>query len=122
MVRKGYLEWARRGYPRDRDSGRPPAQYFQRGMPFLGATRISGLYRMAKSLALLDSRLRGVGPDQALGGRVWDSYSWHTDLPPGHPMVTGQQTVDFEPFTLENARLVTLWGMNWIATKMPDAH
>jgi nitrate reductase alpha subunit len=184
MVRKGYLEWARQGFPRDSQTGRPPEQFFQRGndewvqvpwdeaytlvakamvniartytgpegqerlrkqgydpamvekqhgygtqvlkfrggMPFLGATRVFGLYRMANSLALLDSKLRGVGPDKAVGGRVWDSYTWHTDLPPGHPMVTGQQTVDFELFTVENAKLVTLWGMNWITTKMPDAH
>jgi len=95
---------------------------FRGGMPFLGATRVFGLYRMANSLALLDGKLRGVGPDEAVGGRVWDSYTWHTDLPPGHPMVTGQQTVDFELFTVENANLVTLWGMNWISTKMPDSH
>ncbi len=92
------------------------------GMPFLGATRIYGLPRFANMLALLDSHIRGVGPDQALGGRAWDSYSWHTDLPPGHPMVTGQQTVEFDLFTAENAKLITLWGMNWICTKMPDAH
>lgn len=92
------------------------------GMPFLGATRIYGLARFANMLALLDSHIRGVGPDQALGGRAWDSYSWHTDLPPGHPMVTGQQTVEFDLFTAENAKLITLWGMNWICTKMPDAH
>lgn len=92
------------------------------GMPFLGATRIFGLARFANMLALLDSHIRNVGPDQALGGRVWDSYSWHTDLPPGHPMVTGQQTVEFDLFTAENAKLITLWGMNWICTKMPDAH
>ncbi len=92
------------------------------GMPFLGATRIYGLARFANMLALLDAHIRNVGPDQALGGRAWDSYSWHTDLPPGHPMVTGQQTVDFDLFTAENATLITLWGMNWICTKMPDAH
>lgn len=92
------------------------------GMPFLGATRIFGLARFANMLALLDSHIRNVSSDQALGGRVWDSYSWHTDLPPGHPMVTGQQTVDFDLFTAENAKLITLWGMNWICTKMPDAH
>ena len=26
---------------------------------------------------------RKVGPDQALGSRGFDNYSWHTDLPPG---------------------------------------
>ena len=28
----------------------------------------------------------------------FDNYAWHTDLPPGHPMVTGSQTVDFDLF------------------------
>ncbi|MBI2886432.1 MAG: molybdopterin-dependent oxidoreductase [Chloroflexi bacterium] len=95
---------------------------FRGGMPFLGATRIMGLYRFANMMALLDAQLNNASPDQAVGARVWDSYTWHTDLPPGHPLVTGQQTVEFELFTAENANLITLWGMNWIATKMPDGH
>ncbi|MFN8545195.1 MAG: molybdopterin-dependent oxidoreductase [Candidatus Binatia bacterium] len=95
---------------------------FRGGMPLLGLTRIYGLYRMANSMALLDAKIRGVKPDDALGGRCWDNYSWHTDLPPGHPMVTGQQTVDFDLSSVEHARTVVVWGMNWITTKMPDAH
>ncbi len=95
---------------------------FRGGMPLLGLTRVFGLYRMANSMALLDAKLRGVGPDQALGGRGFDNYSWHTDLPPGHPMVTGQQTVEFDLSSVELARTVVVWGMNWITTKMPDAH
>ena len=92
------------------------------GMAFLGATRIYGLYRFANMLALLDGKIRGVGADQAHGARGWDSYSWHTDLPPGHPMVTGVQTNDFDLFAVEYAKLVLVWGMNWITTKMPDSH
>jgi nitrate reductase alpha subunit len=95
---------------------------FRGGMPLLGMTRVFGMYRMANSLALLDSKIRGVGPDKALGGRGFDNYSWHTDLPPGHPMVTGQQTVDFDLNAVEHAKTVVVWGMNWISTKMPDAH
>ncbi|MCS6860561.1 MAG: molybdopterin-dependent oxidoreductase [Abditibacteriales bacterium] len=95
---------------------------FRGGMPLLGTTRIYGLYRFANSLALLDAKVRGVTPDKALGGRGWDNYSWHTDLPPGHPMVTGQQTVEFDLFGVENANMVVVWGMNWISTKMPDGH
>jgi nitrate reductase alpha subunit len=95
---------------------------FRGGMPLLGLTRVFGLYRMANSMALLDARLRGVGPDEALGGRGFDNYSWHTDLPPGHPMVTGQQTVEFDLHAVERARTVVVWGMNWITTKMPDSH
>jgi len=95
---------------------------FRGGMPLLGMTRVFGHYRMANSMALLDAKLRGVGPDQAVGGRGFDNYSWHTDLPPGHPMVTGQQTVEFDLNAVEHAKIVVVWGMNWIATKMPDAH
>ncbi len=95
---------------------------FRGGMPLLGLTRVFGMYRMANSMALLDAAIRKVGPDKALGGRGWDNYSWHTDLPPGHPMVTGQQTVDCDLFAVEHAKTVIVWGMNWITTKMPDSH
>ena len=92
------------------------------GMPLLGITRIFGQYRIANTLALLDAHVRKVGPDKALGARGWDNYTWHTDLPPGHPMVTGQQAVDFDLAMAEHVKLLVVWGMNWITTKMPDAH
>jgi nitrate reductase alpha subunit len=98
------------------------AMKFRGGMPLLGMTRVFGLYRMANSMALLDVQLRGVQPSEALGGRGFDNYSWHTDLPPGHPMVTGQQTVEFDLHAVEHADIVVVWGMNFITTKMPDAH
>ncbi|RIL07250.1 MAG: molybdopterin oxidoreductase [Proteobacteria bacterium] len=92
------------------------------GMPLLGPFRIYALTRLANALALLDAKVRGVGPDEAKGATAWDSYSWHTDLPPGHPMVTGEQTVEFDLFSAERSKLLIVWGMNWITTKMPDAH
>jgi nitrate reductase alpha subunit len=95
---------------------------FRGGMPLLGITRVFGMYRMANSMALLDAHIRGVGPDQAMGARGFDNYSWHTDLPPGHPMVTGQQTVEFDLNAIEHAKTVVVWGMNFITTKMPDSH
>jgi nitrate reductase alpha subunit len=95
---------------------------FRGGMPALGVSRIYAQYRLANMMALLDTRLRGVEATQALGARGWDNYSWHTDLPPGHPMVTGQQTMDWDLVAAENARLLVVWGMNWITTKMPDSH
>ncbi|OGX52889.1 MAG: molybdopterin oxidoreductase [Omnitrophica WOR_2 bacterium RIFOXYC2_FULL_43_9] len=98
------------------------AMKFRGGMPLLGITRILGYYRLCNSMAILDTHVRGVSPDEALGGRGWDNYSWHTDLPPGHPMVSGQQTVEFDLMDAENAKLIIPWGMNWISTKMPDAH
>jgi nitrate reductase alpha subunit len=95
---------------------------FRGGMPLLGITRVFGLYRMANSMALLDAQIRKLPPEKALGGRGFDNYSWHTDLPPGHPMVTGQQTVEFDLSAVEQCKTLVVWGMNWITTKMPDAH
>ncbi|MBD3160837.1 MAG: molybdopterin-dependent oxidoreductase, partial [Candidatus Eisenbacteria bacterium] len=95
---------------------------FRGGMPPLGMTRVFAQYRLANAMALLDDKIRGSGPERALGARGWDNYSWHTDLPPGHPMVTGQQTVDFDLCNVEHADLALIWGMNWITTKMPDSH
>jgi len=95
---------------------------FRSSMAWLSTLRFTGLYRFANHLALLDAYIRGVGPDQARGPRYWDSYAWHTDLPPGHPMVTGNKTSDFDLVAAEQSSLITTWGMNWIATKMPEGH
>lgn len=95
---------------------------FRGGMPALGVTRIYGMNRLANSMALLDASIRKVSPKEAKGARGWDSYAWHTDLPPGHPMVTGQQTVDYDLVCVEHSKHIIVWGMNWITTKMPDAH
>src|SRR3970040_1341850 len=95
---------------------------FRGGMPALGATRIFAQYRLANMLALLDSKIRNVEPDKAKGARGWDNYSWHTDLPPGHPMVTGQQPVDWDLVCADHSKNIVVWGMNWITTKMPDSH
>jgi nitrate reductase alpha subunit len=93
------------------------------GMPLLGAGRVFGFYRFANMLALLDAKVRpNAADDEIVGSRAFDNYAWHTDLPPGHPMVTGSQTVDFDLFSTEQADLVVLIGMNWICTKMPDGH
>ena len=51
-------------------------------MSLLGATRIFGFYRFCNMLALPDDKIRGTGPEKSLGGRGWDSYTRHTDLPP----------------------------------------
>ena len=185
FIRKGFKEWVDRDFPRDPDTGAPPAEFFDNrgwdgwervsyeeanryharalvniaetysgeqgeryllaqgydpimveaaeragtrtmkyrgGMAYLGAVRLFGTFRMGNAMALLDEHVRGVGPEEAKGAGAWDSYSFHTDLPPGHPMVCGEQTNDFELFDTENAGLVIAWGMNWITTKMPDSH
>lgn len=184
MIRKGFFEWYKQGFPRDQETGKPPENLFKRGlddwikisweeafeitaktieniaktysgekgkellkkqgydpdmieamkgagtqtlkfrggMAALGVTRIFAQYRLANMMALLDSKIRNVEPSQALGARGWDNYSWHTDLPPGHPMVTGQQTHDFDLINAEYGKLLVVWGMNWLTTKMPDSH
>lgn len=95
---------------------------FRGGMAPLGAIRIFGVNRLANSLALLDAHMNNTDAAHSHGARCWDSYAWHTDLPPGHPMVTGQQTVDFDLACVDHSNHIIVWGMNWITTKMPDAH
>ncbi|HSR72325.1 MAG TPA: molybdopterin-dependent oxidoreductase, partial [Kiloniellales bacterium] len=95
---------------------------FRGSMPLLAVNRYTSPYRMANMLALLDSLIRGTGPEDALGARGWDNYAFHTDLAPGHPMVTGQQNTDFDLCTWEHSQLILLWGMNPFTTKMPDSH
>ena len=95
---------------------------FRGGMPPLGMTRVFAQYRLANSMALLDDKIRGKGQNGSVGARGWDNYSWHTDLPPGHPMVTGSQTNDFDLCAAEHSNIAILWGMNFITTKMPAAH
>ncbi|WP_394742383.1 molybdopterin-dependent oxidoreductase [Natronococcus roseus] len=92
------------------------------GMPFLGMIRLQGMYRVANQMALVDHHVRDVDEDDAVGGVGLDNYSWHTDLPPGHTMVTGQQTVDFDLANVEYADQIVMAGMNWICTKMADSH
>ncbi len=95
---------------------------FRGGMPLLGPIALFGLYRVANSMALVDQHIRDVPEDETLGGVGGDNYSFHTDLPPGHPMVTGQQTVDFDLANAEYADHLVVCGMNWISTKMADSH
>ena len=95
---------------------------FRGAMALLGIIRIYGQKRMANMMALLDANVRKVGPDEALGGKILDSYTWHTDLAPGTPMTTGHQCMDYDLATMEHAKLIILMGTNLVATKMPDAH
>lgn len=95
---------------------------FRGGMAALGVTRIFGMNRLANSMSLLDAKISKVDASEAKGARAWDSYAWHTDLPPGHPMVTGQQTVEWDLVCVEHTNHIVIWGMNWIVTKMPDSH
>ncbi|MCH7738675.1 MAG: molybdopterin-dependent oxidoreductase [Chloroflexi bacterium] len=90
------------------------------GMAFLGATRLVAAYRFGNMLALLDDHIRGKGPDKSMGSRCFDNYAWHTDLPPGHPMVHGVQTFDQEFNDFWNSDLIVMTGLNLVSNKMAD--
>ncbi len=90
------------------------------GMAFLGATRLAAAYRFGNGLALLDNHIRGKGPEKSLGSRFFDNYAWHTDLPPGHPMVHGAQTFDQEFNDFWNSDLIVMTGLNLVSNKMAD--
>ncbi|MDK1031944.1 MAG: molybdopterin-dependent oxidoreductase, partial [Planctomycetia bacterium] len=93
---------------------------FRGGMAFLGATRLTGLYRFSNMMALLDHHVRKVPPEKSLGARSWDNYAWHTDLPPGHAMVHGVQTFDQEFHDFWNSDLIVIAGLNLVENKMAD--
>ncbi len=63
-------------------------------MGLLGVIGKYGMYRFSNMLALLDAHVRGVGHDDAKGGRNWSNYTWHGDQAPGHPFVHGLQNSD----------------------------
>lgn len=116
----------KQGYPEDMiktmEGAGTRTLKFRGSMPVLAVLRYPGIYRMANMMALLDSNIRNVPPEKAKGGTGWDNYSEHTDLPPAHTLVTGQQTVDFDLALWEHSKLIILWGMNPYGTKMPDSH
>ncbi|MFQ6020318.1 MAG: molybdopterin-dependent oxidoreductase, partial [Dehalococcoidia bacterium] len=92
------------------------------GMGLLGVIGKYGMYRFSNMLALLDTHVRGVGPDEALGGRNWSNYTWHGDQAPGHPFVHGLQTSDEDFNDLRNSRLHIQCGKNLVENKMPENH
>jgi len=95
---------------------------FRGGMGLLGVIGKYGLYRFGNMMALLDSRVRNVGSEQALGGRNWSNYTWHGDQAPGHPFVHGIQTSDVDFNDLRFSKLTVQVGKNLVENKMPESH
>jgi len=95
---------------------------FRGGMGLLGVFGKYGQYRLSNSLALLDAKVRGVGPDEAKGGRNWSNYTWHGDQAPGHPWVHGVQTSDCDFNDLRFSKLIVMDGKNLVENKMADSH
>jgi nitrate reductase / nitrite oxidoreductase, alpha subunit len=92
------------------------------GMGLLGVLGKYGIYRLNNSLALLDERVRGVKPEQTLGGRNWSNYTWHGDQAPGHPWVHGLQASDCDFNDLRSSRLIIMDGKNLVENKLTDSH
>ncbi|RMH17459.1 MAG: nitrate oxidoreductase subunit alpha [Acidobacteria bacterium] len=92
------------------------------GMGLLGVIGKYGMYRLSNSLALLDAKVRGVGPEEARGGRNWSNYTWHGDQAPGHPWVHGLQASDCDFNDLRSSKLIVMDGKNLVENKLTDSH
>ncbi|MCL4298738.1 MAG: molybdopterin-dependent oxidoreductase [Anaerolineae bacterium] len=92
------------------------------GMGLLGVIGKYGMYRFSNTLALLDTHVRGVEPEEARGGRIWSNYTWHGDQAPGHPFTTGLQTSDEDFNDLRNSMLHIQCGKNLVENKMAESH
>ncbi|MBI5184126.1 MAG: molybdopterin-dependent oxidoreductase [Nitrospinae bacterium] len=121
LLKQGYPEEMLQGM-KDKDGGIAGvrALKFRGGMALLGVTRLAGLYRLGNSMVLLDDYIRKKGPDASAGATLWDNYAWHTDLPPGQPMVHGAQTFDQEFHDFWNSDLIIISGLNIVENKMAD--
>jgi len=91
-------------------------------LPLHGVVGKFGIFRMANLLGLLDAHVRGVGPEDAKGGKEWSEYTWRGDQAPGQPFVHGLQTSDIDFNDLRFSKLVVQVGKNLIENKMPEAH
>src|SRR5262245_6000699 len=92
------------------------------GMGPLGVIGKYGMYRLNNSLALLDSKIRGVGPEEALAGRNFSNYTWHGDQAPGQPWVHGLQGSDCDFNDLRFSKLIIMDGKNLVENKLTDSH
>ncbi len=95
---------------------------FRGGMGLLGVIGKYGMYRFSNTMAILDTQVRGVSPEESLAGRNWANYTWHGDQAPGHPYVHGLQTSDCDFNDMRNTKLHIQVGKNLVENKMPDTH
>ncbi|HLF70491.1 MAG TPA: molybdopterin-dependent oxidoreductase, partial [Actinomycetota bacterium] len=95
---------------------------FRGGMGLLGVLGKYGMYRVSNQMAVLDTIVRGVPREEALGGRNWSNYTWHGDQAPGHPFVHGLQASDVDFNELRYSRLHIQVGKNLVENKMPESH
>ncbi len=92
------------------------------GMGLLGVMGKYGIYRLNNSMAILDTIIRGVKPEEAKAGRNWSNYTWHGDQAPGHPWVHGLQASDCDFNDLRFSKLIIMDGKNLVENKLTDSH
>jgi nitrate reductase / nitrite oxidoreductase, alpha subunit len=92
------------------------------GMGLLGVIGKYGAYRFSNMLALVDSHIRGVGGNEAKGGRNWSNYTWHGDQAPGFPFVHGLQASDIDFNDMRYSKLHISIGKNLVENKRADNH
>lgn len=95
---------------------------FRGGMGLLGVIGKYGMYRFSNMMALLDADIRGVGHEEAKGGRLWSNYTWHGDQAPGFPYVHGLQASDVDFNDLRFSKLTIQVGKNLVENKMAESH
>jgi len=91
-------------------------------LPIHGLIGKFGIYRFGNMLGLLDHHVRGVAPEQALGARAWNEYTWRGDQAPGTPFATGLQTSDMDFSDLRFSKLILMMGKNLVENKMAESH
>ncbi len=91
-------------------------------LPPHGVAGKFGPFRFANMLALLDAKVRGLGPDKALGARGWSEYTWRGDQAPGFPFVHGLQSTETDFNDLRHSKLLVMIGKNLVENKMADSH
>jgi nitrate reductase / nitrite oxidoreductase, alpha subunit len=92
------------------------------GMGLLGVFGKYGMYRLCNTMAILDTHIRGVKPEDSKAGRTWSNYTWHGDQAPGQPWVHGLQNADCDFNDLRNSKLIIQHGKNLVENKMTDSH
>lgn len=91
-------------------------------LPIHGLVGKFGMYRFANMLGLLDHHVRGVEPEESVGARAWNEYTWRGDQAPGTPFATGLQTSDMDFSDLRFSKMILMVGKNLVENKMAESH
>ena len=73
MVRKGFKEWADKGFPRDHNTGKPPVEFFNRGKePFVSVNWDEAFKMVAKGLENIARTYSGPEGTNRLKAQEYD--------------------------------------------------